>query len=170
MSICMDDRTDSGEASFYCPSGFRGGFILPLLSKARTGPAGTLLCPARPCWPPSQPVSPSPVPSTHRTCRDSPVPSPPLLDTVTAGQPLSRAQHGPETRAPSRTDGRSEFIYKILSRTLNPRNSGPEFNLRRFGFGAVSEWQLIVKREGGDGNFALFEFGLFAAALETLRC
>jgi hypothetical protein len=62
------------------------------------------------------------------------------------------------------------LLNEILSRTLNPRNSGPEFNLRRFGFGAVSEWQLIVKREGGDGNFALFEFGLFAAALETLRC
>jgi hypothetical protein len=73
-----------------CPSGFRGGFILPLLYKARTGPAGILPCPVRPCWPPSQPVSPSPVPSTHRTCRDSPVPSPPLLATVTASQPLSR--------------------------------------------------------------------------------
>jgi len=40
--------------------------------------------------PPSQPVSPSPVPSTHRTCRDSPVPSPPQLATVTASQPLCR--------------------------------------------------------------------------------
>jgi hypothetical protein len=39
-------RSDLGEASFYCPSGFRG-------------PAGTLSCPARPCWPPSQPVSPA---------------------------------------------------------------------------------------------------------------
>ncbi len=83
---------------FYCASGF-------------DGPGGTL-----PCWPPSQPVSPSPVPSTHTTCRDSPVPSPPLLATVTPLQPVIhyvRAQHGPETRAPSGTDGRSEFIYKM---------------------------------------------------------
>jgi len=36
-------------------------FILSLLYKARTGPAGSLPCPARPCWPPSQPVSPSPI-------------------------------------------------------------------------------------------------------------
>jgi hypothetical protein len=64
-----------GKKSFYCPFGFRGGFILPFLYKARTGPAGTLLCPARPCWPPSQPV-------IHYVY----------------------AQHGPETRAPSGTD------------------------------------------------------------------
>jgi hypothetical protein len=31
----------------------------------------------------------------RRTCRDSPVPSPPLLATVTASQPLSRAQPAP---------------------------------------------------------------------------
>jgi hypothetical protein len=63
---------------------------------------------------------------------DSPVPSPPVLATVTASQPLSRAQPAlaghrhsqsfttsvpstglkPELR-PRRTDGRSEFIYKI---------------------------------------------------------
>jgi hypothetical protein len=73
--------------SFYCPSGFRGGFILPFLYKARTGPAGTLPCPARPCWPPSQPVSPSPVPSPSQPVSPSPV-----LATVTASQPLSRAQ------------------------------------------------------------------------------
>ncbi len=62
--------------SFYCPSGFRGGFILPFLYKARTGPAGTLPCPARPCWPPSQPVSPSPVPdrARHRHSQSAPLP------------------------------------------------------------------------------------------------
>ncbi len=118
-------RPDSEEASFYCPSGFRGDFILPLLYKARTGPARTLPCPVRPCWPPSQPVSPSPVPSTHRTCRDSPVPSthrtcrdspvpsPALLATVTASQPLSRfCRAGPGrpsvTDPSSVTHGRNE--------------------------------------------------------------
>ncbi|CAK9228349.1 unnamed protein product, partial [Sphagnum troendelagicum] len=61
------------------------------------GLAGTLPCPAHLCWPPSQPVSPSPVPSLHRTCRNSPVPSPPLLATVTASQPLSRfCRAGPD--------------------------------------------------------------------------
>jgi len=49
LSSVATVHPDSGEASFYCPSGFRGGFILPLLYKARTGPAGTLPCPARPC-------------------------------------------------------------------------------------------------------------------------
>jgi hypothetical protein len=54
-----------------------------------------------------------------RTCRDSPVPSPPMLATVTASQPLSRFfRAGPgrpdlHTRAPSQTDGHSEFIYKV---------------------------------------------------------
>ncbi len=114
---------DSGEASFYCPSGFRGGFILSLLYKARIGPVGTLPCPVRPCWPPSQPVSPSPVPSTHRTCKDSPVPSPPLLATVTASQPLSRfcrARPGrPSVTDPSSvTDRRGEFMKSLDFRTL----------------------------------------------------
>jgi hypothetical protein len=42
-------------------AGHRHSQSAPLLCPARTGPAGTLPCPARPCWPPSQPVSPSPV-------------------------------------------------------------------------------------------------------------
>jgi len=45
-------------------AGHRQSQSAPLPCPARTGPAGTLPCPAHPCWPPSQPVSPSPVPST----------------------------------------------------------------------------------------------------------
>jgi hypothetical protein len=63
----------------------------PLPCPARTRPAGTLPCPARPCWPPSQPVSPSPV--------------------FAGPGPVVRLWR---TRAPSQTDGRSEFIYKIV--------------------------------------------------------
>jgi hypothetical protein len=93
--------------SFYCPSGFRGGFILPFLYKARTGPAGTLPCPARPCWPPSQPVSPSPVPS------------PPLLATVTASHSL-RPCPARAWNPSSVTDGRTDVVnlYIRLPRTL----------------------------------------------------
>jgi len=65
-------------------AGHRHSQSAPLPCPARTRPAGTLPCPARRCWPPSQPV-------IHYV----------------------RAQHGPETRAPSGTDGRSEFIYKM---------------------------------------------------------
>jgi len=42
-------------------TGHRHSQSAPLPCPARTGPAGTLPCLARPCWPPSQPVSPSPV-------------------------------------------------------------------------------------------------------------
>jgi hypothetical protein len=70
-----------------------GRTCTPELSHARArhrhSQSAPLPCPARPCWPPSQPV-------IHYV----------------------RAQHGPETRAPSGTDGRSEFIYKIVT-TLN---------------------------------------------------
>jgi len=87
---------------FYCPSGFGG-------------PAGTLLCPARPCWPPSQPVSPSPVPS------------PPLLATVTASQPLSRfCRAGPGR--PSVTDLHWFFFssaYSAWPRCLGLLTFGP---------------------------------------------
>jgi hypothetical protein len=42
-------------------AGHRHSQSAPLPCPARTGPAWTLPCPARPCWPLSQPVSPSPV-------------------------------------------------------------------------------------------------------------
>ncbi len=38
----------------------------------------------------------------RRTCRDSPVPSPPVLATVTASQALSRAQHAQDLQGLSR--------------------------------------------------------------------
>jgi hypothetical protein len=69
------------------------------------------------CWPPSQPVSPSPVPSTHRTYRDSPVPSPPLLATVTASHPLSRFCWAGPSR-PSVTDPRLRSHTQSLSLTV----------------------------------------------------
>jgi len=92
-----------GKKSFYCPSGLgEASFFLfyikdaqdlqglsraqPARARHRHSQSAPLPCPARPCWPPSQPV-------IHYV----------------------GAQHGPETRAPSQTDGRSEFIYKILS-------------------------------------------------------
>jgi len=100
--------------SFYCPSGFRGGFILPFLYKARIGPTGTLSCPARPCWPPSQPVSPSPVPAhaRHRHSQSTPLPCP-ARPCWPPSQPVIhyvRAQHGPETRASSGMDGRTDVV------------------------------------------------------------
>jgi hypothetical protein len=42
-------------------TGHRHSQSAPLPCPTRTGPARTLLCPACPCWPPSQLVSPSPV-------------------------------------------------------------------------------------------------------------
>jgi hypothetical protein len=100
--------------SFYYPSSFRGGFIFPFLYKARTGLAGTLPCLARPCSPPSQPVSPSPVPTRarHRHSQSAPF-SCPARPCWPPSQPVIhyvRAQHGLETRAPSGTDGRMDVL------------------------------------------------------------
>ncbi|CAK9225960.1 unnamed protein product [Sphagnum troendelagicum] len=88
---------------FYYPSGF-------------DGPAGTLPCPARP---PSQPVSPSPVPSTHRTYRDSPMPSPALLATVTTSQPLFRFwRAGPGRSSVTNPNSVRDTIFNFRFLTL----------------------------------------------------
>ncbi len=65
--------------------------------------------------------------STHRTCRDSPVPSPAVLATVTASQPLSRAQHAHDlqglSRAPPAAAGHrhsQSFTTSVPSTGLKP--------------------------------------------------
>jgi len=78
-------------------------------------PPGTLPCSARPCWPPSQPVSPSPLTPdghcsqsllvTRTTCCPSGVRGRNFLPLHYIISRFHFCRAGPRTRAPSQTDG-----------------------------------------------------------------